>query len=66
MTWKAIIAMIMAAVGPLLGDLLKKWLEALLNKMAKGVLAPAGRDRSGNAGVLFEEALAKTPRAAVA
>lgn len=37
MGWAEIIAAIMKMVGPLLNELLKKWLEKLLNKAAKGL-----------------------------
>lgn len=42
MVWADVIAAILKAVGPLIGDVLAKWLEKLLNKAAKGLPAPGG------------------------
>jgi len=51
----AIIAALLAAFGPLLAELLKKWLDSLLNKAAKNV----GRD--ADAAELVTEAIRLTP-----
>lgn len=37
MVWADVIAAILKAVGPLIGDVMAKWLEKLLNKAAKGL-----------------------------
>lgn len=39
MGWAAIISALVSIFGPLLGDLIKKWLDKLLNKAA-GLLPP--------------------------
>lgn len=59
MGWQAIIAAILQAVGPLLVEWLKKWLESLLNRSAANL--PAGTE---SAHALLTEAFQSTPRLA--
>lgn len=44
MTWAAIIQAIIALVGPLLSELIKKWLEDLLKETATGLGRPHEKD----------------------
>lgn len=55
MPWAAIIAELMKIFGPLLGELLKKLLDSLFNKVAKSLGDPVGTS-STKAVLLLNEA----------
>lgn len=60
MGWSAIIAAILQAVGPLLAEWLKKWLDSLLNRAA------AELDEEPEPHLLLSKAFELTPRRAFA
>ena len=57
-----IIAALLALLGPLLTDLLKKWLDGLLNKAAKTADVEDDATDVEKAVALLQEARDKTPR----
>lgn len=66
MGWAAIISAILGVVGPLIGDLLKKWLDRLLNRAAASLDADgvtlAAHDNESASRAVLERAIDMTPR----
>lgn len=61
MSWATIIAQIIAVLGPVLSDLLKRWLDSKLKAAAKGLGDPAQGDVEDSR-FLLTMALSNTPR----
>ena len=65
MTWATIIAALLKTFGPLLSEWLQKWLEGRLKAAAEGLPADGlGDYPQQRLGLLFDRALADTPRRA--
>jgi len=63
MVWADVIAAILKAVGPLIGDVLAKWLEGLLKKTAAKAAPPSGAfSDASKVAMLLDGAMQATPR----
>jgi uncharacterized protein (DUF305 family) len=61
MGWSAIIAAVLQLVGPLLSDLLKRWLDKLLNKVS-AEMTVSSQDAEHETQRLLSAALNATPK----